>query len=58
MLIMRLMDVMLAFPYILLVLAVVAILGPSLWTAMIAVGIAGIPGYARLVRAEVLAVRR
>ncbi len=57
MLIMRLIDVLLAFPYILLVLAVIAILGPSLWTAMVAVGIAGIPGYARLVRAEVLSVR-
>jgi peptide/nickel transport system permease protein len=57
MLIMRVVDVMLAFPFILLILAVVAILGPSLWTAMIAVGIAGIPNYARLVRGEVLAVR-
>lgn len=57
MLIMRVVDVMLAFPFILLILAVVAILGPSLWTAMIAVGIAGIPNYARLVRSEVLAVR-
>jgi ABC-type dipeptide/oligopeptide/nickel transport system permease subunit len=55
--IMRLMDVMLAFPYILLVLVVVAILGPSLWTGMIAVGVAGIPGYARIVRAAVLSVR-
>lgn len=57
MLIMRVVDVMLSFPYILLLLAVVAILGPSLWTAMIAVGIAGIPGYARLVRGEVLSVK-
>jgi ABC-type dipeptide/oligopeptide/nickel transport system permease subunit len=57
-LVMRLMDVMLAFPYILLVLVVVAILGPSLWTGMIAVGVAGIPGYARVVRAAVLTVRR
>jgi len=55
--IMRVMDVILAFPFILLILAVVAILGPSLWTAMIAVGIAGIPNYARLVRGEVLSVR-
>ncbi len=55
--IMRVVDVMLSFPYILLLLAVVAILGPSLWTAIIAVGIAGIPGYARLVRGEVLSVR-
>ena len=57
MVIMRLVDIMLAFPFILLILAVVAILGPSLWTAMIAVGIAGIPAYARLVRGEVLAVK-
>lgn len=56
--IMRIVDVMLAFPYILLVLAVVAILGPSLWTAMIAVGIAGAPAYARIVRSEVLAVKK
>lgn len=55
--VMRLMDVMLAFPYILLVLVVVAILGPSLWTGMIAVGVAGIPGYARVVRSAVLSVR-
>lgn len=58
MLIMRVVDIMLSFPYILLLLAVVAILGPSLWTAMIAVGIAGIPGYARLVRGEVLAIKQ
>lgn len=55
--IMRVMDIVLAFPFILLILAVVAILGPSLWTAMIAVGIAGVPNYARLVRGEVLAVK-
>lgn len=56
--IMRFIDVLLAFPYILLVLAIVAILGPGLWTAMIAVGIAGIPGYARLVRSVALTVKR
>jgi peptide/nickel transport system permease protein len=55
--IMRAMDVVLAFPFILLILAVVAVLGPSLWTAMIAVGIAGVPNYARLVRGEVLSVK-
>jgi len=55
--IMRLVDIMLAFPFILLILAVVAILGPSLWTAMIAVGVGGIPSYARLVRGEVLGVK-
>jgi peptide/nickel transport system permease protein len=56
--IMRLIDILLAFPYILLVLVVVAILGPSLWTGMVAVGIAGIPGYARVVRSSVLTVKR
>lgn len=56
--IMRIVDVLLAYPYILLVLAVVAILGPSLTTAMVAVGVAGVPGYARLVRGEVLSVRQ
>lgn len=56
--IMRIIDILLAFPYILLVLVVVAILGPSLWTGMAAVGIAGIPGYACLVRSTVLTVKR
>ena len=56
--IMRFTDMLLAFPYILLVLAIVAILGPSLWTAMAAVGVAGIPGYARLVRSVALTVKR
>jgi ABC-type dipeptide/oligopeptide/nickel transport system permease subunit len=56
--IMRFVDVLLAFPTILLVLAVIAILGPSLWTAMVAVGIGNIPGYARLIRSVALTVRR
>lgn len=56
--IMRFTDMLMAFPYILLVLAIVAILGPSLWTAMAAVGIAGIPGYARLIRSVALTVKR
>ncbi|MBZ5763408.1 ABC transporter permease [Rhizobium sp. VS19-DR104.2] len=54
--IMRFIDVLLAFPYILMVLVVVAVLGPSLWTGMVSIGIAGIPGYARLVRSAVLTV--
>jgi peptide/nickel transport system permease protein len=58
MFIMRLVDIMLAFPFILLILAIVAILGPSLWTAMIAVGVAGISSYARLVRGEALVVKQ
>jgi peptide/nickel transport system permease protein len=57
MIVMRLVDLMLSFPYVLLLLAIIAVLGPSLTTAMVAVGIASIPGYARLVRGEALAVR-
>ena len=56
-LLMRVVDVMLAFPTILLSIAVVAALGPSLTNAMIAVGITGIPVYARLVRGVVLQVK-
>ena len=55
--IMRLMDVLLAFPYILLAIAVVAILGPGLRNAMIAIGIVYVPYYARVVRGAVLSVR-
>jgi peptide/nickel transport system permease protein len=56
-LIMRSMDVLLAFPYLLLAIAVVAILGPGLLTAMIAIGIVHVPNYARIVRGSVLVVR-
>ena len=52
--IMRAMDVMLAFPGILLALAIVAILGPGLFNTMIAVGVAAIPVYARTARASTL----
>jgi len=55
--VMRLVDLLLAFPTILLALGVVAILGGSLPTVMIAVGVAGIPQFTRLVRATVLAIR-
>jgi peptide/nickel transport system permease protein len=54
---MRVIDVMMAFPSILLALLVVAILGPGLENAMVAVGIAAIPLFARLMRASVLAVK-
>jgi len=57
MLVMRLMDVMLGFPYILLILAIVAILGPSLTNAMIAIGVANIPTFARLARSAILVVK-
>jgi peptide/nickel transport system permease protein len=54
---MRIVDVMLAFPGILLALGIVAVLGPSLTTLMVAVGISSIPTYARLTRASVLSAR-
>lgn len=54
--IMRTVDVMLAFPGILLALAVVAVLGPGLANMMIAVGVSAIPAYARTVRGTTLSV--
>jgi peptide/nickel transport system permease protein len=54
---MRVIDVMMAFPGILLALAVVAVLGPGLYNVMIAVGISGIPTYARMVRGSVLSAK-
>jgi peptide/nickel transport system permease protein len=56
-LIMRLMDIVLAFPYILAAIAIVAILGPGLRNAMIAIGIVYVPHYARVVRGAVLSVK-
>jgi peptide/nickel transport system permease protein len=53
----RLMDIMLAFPGILLALAVVAVLGSSVLNVTIAVGISLIPGFVRLVRGSYLASR-
>ncbi|MFZ3579316.1 nickel transporter permease [Virgibacillus sp. DJP39] len=55
--IMRLVDILLAFPSILLAIALVAVLGPSLRNAMIAVGIVGIPQFARIVRSAVISVK-
>ncbi len=55
--IMRFIDALMAFPGILLALTIAAILGTGLFNAMIAVGIASIPIYARLVRSSVLQVR-
>lgn len=55
---MRLLDMMLAFPGILLAMGIVAMLGPSLQNMMIAVGIGYIAGFARLMRGNVLAARR
>lgn len=56
--IMRAMDVLLAFPAILLAMAVVAILGPGFYTAMIAVAIVSVPNFARLTRAATLAQKQ
>lgn len=54
----RVIDVMLAFPDLLLALAIVAVLGPSLFNVMIAVGIGSVPVYARLMRGQVLALKQ
>jgi peptide/nickel transport system permease protein len=54
---MRLVDVMLAFPGILLAFVIVAVLGSSLTNLMIAIGVGSIPGFARLIRGSVLATR-
>ena len=51
---MRIMDIILAFPHILLAIVMVAYLGPSLRNAMIAIGVIYIPRYARIVRGSVL----
>jgi ABC-type dipeptide/oligopeptide/nickel transport system permease subunit len=55
--IMRAMDVLLAFPGILLAIAVMAALGPSLPNVMIAVGIRSIPSFARVTRSMVLSLK-
>ncbi len=52
--VMRFIDIMLAFPGILLAIAVVIMLGPSLYNLMVAVGIGTIPTFSRVVRASVL----
>jgi len=56
--VMVVIDIMLAFPGILLALAIIAILGPSLLNLMIAVGISGIPSYTRIVRGATLGVKQ
>ena len=56
-LLMRIIDAMLAFPFLVLALTIVAVLGPDLMNATIAIAIAKVPTFARLVRAEVLTLR-
>jgi len=53
---MRLMDMILSFPRYLLAIAIVAFLGPGLGKGMIAIGVVGIPVYARLTRSAVLSI--
>ena len=55
--IMRLMDVLLAFPSLILAIAIVSVLGPGLINALLAIGIVYIPVYARIIRASVLSVK-
>jgi peptide/nickel transport system permease protein len=56
-LLMRAIDLMMAFPSILLAILVIAVLGPGLENVMLAVGVAGVSLYARLMRASVLSVK-
>jgi peptide/nickel transport system permease protein len=56
-LIMRVLDVVLAFPSLLLAIAIVSVLGPALLNAMLAIAIVSIPAYARVMRASVLATK-
>jgi ABC-type dipeptide/oligopeptide/nickel transport system permease subunit len=55
--IMRAMDVLLAFPALILAIAIVTVLGASLINAQLAIGIVAIPVYARVMRASVLSIR-
>lgn len=55
--IMRLMDVFLAFPALILAIAIVTVLGPGLINALIAISIVTIPAYARVIRSSVLSVK-
>jgi peptide/nickel transport system permease protein/dipeptide transport system permease protein len=54
-LVMRGVDIMMAFPSILLAIVICAAMGPSLQNAMIAIGVIGVPNFARIIRASVLA---
>ncbi len=54
---MRLMDVVLSFPTILLAIAIVALRGPGIFNTMLAIGVVAIPAYARITRASALTLR-
>ena len=55
---MRILDVILAFPYLLLAIAIVSVLGPGLINALLAIGIVTIPVYGRVVRSSVLSIKQ
>jgi peptide/nickel transport system permease protein len=55
--IMRVLDVLLAFPFLLLAIAIVSVLGPGLLNAMLGIAIVSIPAYARVIRSSVLSAR-
>lgn len=57
MVISRLFDIMLAFPSILLAIAIVSVLGPSLRNALIAIAIINVPNFGRLIRSKVLSIK-
>jgi peptide/nickel transport system permease protein len=54
----RLFDIMLAFPSILLAIGIVAVLGPSLQNALIAIAVINIPNFGRLIRSRVLSIKQ
>ena len=54
---MRIMDIVLSFPSLILAIAIVTVLGPGLFNSLLAIGIVSIPVYARVMRASVLSVR-
>ncbi|MEW4286444.1 ABC transporter permease [Priestia koreensis] len=54
----RVFDIMLAFPSILLAIGIVAVLGPSLENALIAIAVINIPNFGRLIRSKVLSVKQ
>lgn len=56
-LIMRFVDLMMCFPTFFLILAVIALLEPSIWNIMIVIGLTGWMGIARLIRAEILSIK-
>lgn len=56
--IMRVADIFISFPSIVLILVLVSIIGPSMWSVVVIIGIMGWPEFARLIRGNVLAIRQ